>query len=892
MEFSQEKNSSLHSLRKMSSQILEDVIQIQEEDKKSRENLKTLQSPTATSETSYIFEDEILEDPILLNRQKREKMFKLFMWAASNGDFDKLRELLENEEKRKWIDINGKDESGCTALIYTACFAHAKCAYLLLKHGADVDATDKFGWTALVWASNNHHDELVRIMLAGGADCDIKLSTGKTVKDYAMHLPDNDKLLRILSNPPTPFNPEYSFDNGEPLFDFDPLFNYKLSNTALSEIDSLEEEIGDDFFMPFSWDKCDGDQMFVFDEAQLDTLCDYIVLCIQPIKKPEKIYTPANIILLSARYAYYYNSTELLKKFFDTIIKKVGFLLKKLQQKPDVNIYIFWLTNLLQLLCYLKKDTELVVSTVEYQYEISELVNEFFINLIQHLEERLEDVIEPSLMQYNTIPGIDEIKFESSFSRLGRRMGFKASLEKGNSRLPKKSTKLSGSRLAQFSPQTVINILSSILRVLRTYRVHTSVIQQIIQQLLYFINCEIFNRLLTDSDYCCRSKAMQIRLNISNIEDWIRETIQYISDLDSKEIEDVEEGHQYFINNQFMRQLAPSIKLCQLLQVCTSFTDLESFFDIAETIVKDELASAIASNDGCTTITNADSGNANLSMAQMRIVFDLYHYEVNEPKINHDIIKYINRQIKRIKEEEKNGINDSTGTLSSFNSLSLNELTETQSQASSIYGLYSKRLGEDDDDTHTIASSTVSTAFDCEDPLMELLDSKLILPFGVPVWRDADRSFICRNTPYLSKETVDEIDHMCREKDRILKEELNLLEENTTPIKLTFSNTPMNKGKSVTNDNDNNHLHPKSGNSSTNPRSTISPSRSKSPLATSPPSTPYSNNTTNPGSGRSSPYTRKPQVLPPLPPLTNKNRPVLPPLPPLTNKRSTNFPNN
>jgi len=892
MEVIQEKEkASLNPLHHMSSLILEDVIHIQEEDNK-KENIQILQSPSANSENSYIFEDEILDDPVLLNRQKREKIFKLFMWAASNGDFDKLKGLLENEEKRKWIDINGKDENGCTALIYTACFAHAKCAYLLIKHGADVDIADKFGWTALVWASNNHHDELVRIMLAGGANRDLKLSTGKSLKDYVMHIPENEKLLRILSNPPTPFNPDYKFDNGEPLFEYDPLFNYKLSNTALSEIDKLlEEEIDDDFFMPFSWDKCDGDQMFVFDEAQLETLCDYIVLCIQPLKQPDKIYTPANIIFLSARYAYYYNSTELLKKFFDTILKKVGLLLKKLQKKPDINLNIFWLTNLLQLSCYLKKDTELVVNTVEYQYEISELVNEYYINLIEHLEERLEDVIEPSLMQYNTIPGIEDIKFESSFSRLGRRMGFKAQLEKGNSRLPKKSTKISGSRLAQFSPQTVINILSSILRALRIYRVHTSVIQQIIQQLLYFINSEIFNRLLTDSDYCCRSKAMQIRLNISNIEDWIRETIQFISDLDSKEIEDVEEGHQYFINNQFMRQLAPSIKLCQLLQVCTSFTDLESFFDIAETIVKEELASAIASNDGCTTITNTESGNANISMAQMRIVFDLYRYEINEPKINHDIIKYINRQIKRIKEEEKNGISESTHSSLSLN----NEVNDTQSQAGSVYSsIYSKRL-EDDDDAHTVASSTVSTAFECEDPLMELLDSKLILPFGVPVWRDADRSFICRNTPYLSKETVDEIDHMCKEKDRILKEELNQLEDNSSPIRFSFSPSPVtpgNKAKSLFSsanrkNSSDNLLSPKNGNSQKTPRSPNSPNRTKSPLGATPPSSPSNNS-----SGHNSPYTRPKPQLPPLPPLTNKNRPTLPPLPPLTNKRTNSPPNN
>jgi len=149
---SQEKPASLRSLHRMSSQILEDVIQIQQEDKKEDITLtSSLQSPSTMNENSYIFEDEILEDPILVDRQKREKMFKLFIWAASNGDFNKLKELLENEEKRKWIDINGKDESGCTALIYTACFAHAKCAYLLIKHGADVNIPDKCKYLLLIY---------------------------------------------------------------------------------------------------------------------------------------------------------------------------------------------------------------------------------------------------------------------------------------------------------------------------------------------------------------------------------------------------------------------------------------------------------------------------------------------------------------------------------------------------------------------------------------------------------------------------------------------------------------------------------------------------------------------------------------------------------------------
>jgi len=541
--------------------------------------------------------------------------------------------------------------------------------------------------------------------------------------------------------------------------------------------------------------------------------------------------------------------------------------IKKLQQKPDININVFWLTNLLQLLCYLKKDTLLVSATIEYQYEISELVNEYYINLVQHIEERLEDVIEPCLMQYNTIPGMDEIKFENSISRLGRRLGFKAQLEKGSSRLPKKSTKLSGARLAQYTPQTIINILSSILKVLRTYRVHTSVIQQTIQQLLYFINSEIFNRLLTDSDYCCRSKAMQIRLNISTVEDWIREIIQFIADNDLKEIEDVEENYQYVISNQFMRQLAPSIKMCQLLQVCTGFTDLESFFDIAETIVKDESSSPVASNDGCTTITNYDSGNPSLSMAQMRIVFDLYHYEVNEPKINRDVIKYINRQIKRIKEEEKNGIFESAATMSSY-SFSVND---NQSNTGSIYSVYNKRAGDEDDDARTYASSTVSTTFDFEDPLMELLDSKLILPFVTPIWREADRSFICRNTPYIPKESIDKIDRMCKEKDKTLNEELNQMEDKSSPIHFTLTpsqTTPQNESvasennkinnKSNSNSNKRNSQHRLSINSIKIPHNPTNPSRTKAP---------------NSSSSLNSPYSRNKRLsLPPLPPITTSTR--------------------
>jgi hypothetical protein len=54
----------------------------------------------------------------------------------------------------KGIDLEAKDISGKTALIFAACFGHAECLELLIKAGADLSAKDHEGKTALACARN------------------------------------------------------------------------------------------------------------------------------------------------------------------------------------------------------------------------------------------------------------------------------------------------------------------------------------------------------------------------------------------------------------------------------------------------------------------------------------------------------------------------------------------------------------------------------------------------------------------------------------------------------------------------------------------------------------------------------------------------------------------
>ncbi|KAJ9096425.1 hypothetical protein QFC21_005247 [Naganishia friedmannii] len=75
------------------------------------------------------------------------------------------------------------------------------------------------------------------------------------------------------------------------------------------------------------------------------------------------------------------------------------------------------------------------------------------------------------------------------------------------------------------SPSNIIGILSSTLLVLQVYSVNPAFILQIFSQVFVWMAAETFNRIISSVSgkrYQCRSKAMQIRLNLEALAEWIR----------------------------------------------------------------------------------------------------------------------------------------------------------------------------------------------------------------------------------------------------------------------------------------------------------------------------------------------------------------------------------
>lgn len=372
----------------------------------------------------------------------------------------------------------------------------------------------------------------------------------------------------------------------------------------------------------------------------------------------------------------------------------------------NIHTVAFWMTNLAQLLYYLKKDSGLVVATADYQLRLSEMISETYTMLINETERNMLKVLGPAMLEHEQIPGMEDVDFVDDWQRFFRRSSRRSVImESGGVQMRRHAS--SPTHSGRIAPQSVTSILSSTFYVLQTYEVHPTIIIQALAQFLHFMSCELFNRILTNKKLLSRSKALQIRMNLSYVEDWIR--------------------HNRLPSSLFS-YLSPSTQLLQLLQCLSQLSDFDSFIQ---------------------TMKKFDSLNA---LQIKRCVLN-YRYEVNEQRLPDEIVQYIVQladntlRYKRVRKLRRSATSVST-TFSRTRSLSMQRSFSRPESVSSFVGSIISSVGissvpstpvseeppepllklkenddsnneEDDDD-------------DDDTDISETKDPKFMLPFSVP----------------------------------------------------------------------------------------------------------------------------------------------------------------
>lgn len=509
--------------------------------------------------------------------------------ASSNGDTGRVRNLV-NGAAKQYIDVNKPDDEGTVPIIYASCFGHEGVVDALLDAGADVNAQDKNDWTALMWSVMNRHKIIARKLLDHGANGELRSTSGGTAWDFvppnsdlAQYLREGGYSAALAAGTATHglglegddfYTPDVGFeDKFEDVVAENEMkrrmlmqesavnLEVDLSTLGFDESPTMGQDDDEDDEEEFIWERCVGDQMFVFQADKMDLILSTIITNMTPQRSPSQKPVPANLIFLMARYAHYHMTGSLLEDLLTRSMDLINDVVERHQW--DMTMLAFWISNATLLLHYLKKDAGLVQSTTKYQLELAELINETFILIIRDAERRMNKILDAAILDHETIPGLSDVEFQGEWKVFKSKP--KVVDEDPNKRFRPPSPK----RRAQTSSRNITSLLSSTLFVLDLYDVHSVITSQILAQLLYWIGAELFNRVMTTKKYLSRTKAMQIRMNVSAIEDWAR--------VNNRQPEHYENGASTVSGESTMdaarRHLAPIVQLLQWLQCFSSIGD-------------------------------------------------------------------------------------------------------------------------------------------------------------------------------------------------------------------------------------------------------------------------------------------------------------------------------
>uniref|UniRef100_A0A674G8C3 Myosin VB n=1 Tax=Taeniopygia guttata TaxID=59729 RepID=A0A674G8C3_TAEGU len=222
---------------------------------------------------------------------------------------------------------------------------------------------------------------------------------------------------------------------------------------------------------------------------------------------------PAYILYMCLRHADYINDDQKVHSLLTSTINGVKKVLKKHQD--DFEMTSFWLANMCRLLhclkqysgeeCFMTQNTAKQnehclknFDLTEYRQVLGQLSIQIYQQLIKIARGILHPMIVSAVLENESIQGLSSVK------TVGYR---KYSSNAGD---------------ICYSLDEMIHELNTFHSIMCDQGLDPEIIQQVFKQLFYMINAITLNNLLLRKDVCSWSTGMQLRFNISQLEEWLR----------------------------------------------------------------------------------------------------------------------------------------------------------------------------------------------------------------------------------------------------------------------------------------------------------------------------------------------------------------------------------
>uniref|UniRef100_A0A663LW03 Myosin VC n=1 Tax=Athene cunicularia TaxID=194338 RepID=A0A663LW03_ATHCN len=247
----------------------------------------------------------------------------------------------------------------------------------------------------------------------------------------------------------------------------------------------------------------------------------FVILLLYADLKPRGVVVnmipglPAHILFMCVRYADYLNDADMLKSFMNVTIDGIKQVVK--DHSEDFEMLSFWLSNAYYFLNCLKQysgEEEFMKSNTphqnknclkhfdlsEYRQILSDLAIRIYHQFIIVMENNIQPMIVPGMLEYESLQGISGLK----------PTGFR-----------KRSSSIDDTDT--YTMTSILQQLSYFYSTMCQNGLDSELLKQAVKQLFFLIGAITLNSLFLRKDMCSCRKGMQIRCNISYLEEWLKD---------------------------------------------------------------------------------------------------------------------------------------------------------------------------------------------------------------------------------------------------------------------------------------------------------------------------------------------------------------------------------
>ena len=383
-----------------------------------------------------------------------------------------------------------------------------------------------------------------------------------------------------------------------------------------------------------------------------------------PDKYPHKPYVAAALTFQCIRYAHHkrHNRT-MIESIYNSCFQNI----LALDKKQDILKQSYSLGYMNFLYYYLYRD-EMIFNA--YPHVLQNIIDSM-ISLISSLSEsintRLEPLLHSAILEYTTISEIKETLYKNDWNFFKKRKLNRMKHDSYDEILQHLYPPPVKEQMKP-SPVKIVQIFGALTYVFELHDIHPVLLQQCLSLSTKWLSISLFNDLMQSKQLLSRTHALQIRLNLSSLEDWVKnhnftvEKPKLIDDFMWQRfpltlVQDVgsinfSKPSQLLQNVLFYRPVKkePCTDESNSLFFYQSFAQiwqyhLEPTFQLLQWL---QIATSLNADDE--SLDNTLERMNRLNVTQLYKSLDRYRYEVDEPKSK--MKKLLKQRVKALKEQQ------------------------------------------------------------------------------------------------------------------------------------------------------------------------------------------------------------------------------------------------